>query len=115
MPKNGTYWQWFLRRRGGLFAVLIVFAVVTVAAALPDRLRIAKMGGDVDVADVPDGGSIKTMGGNVHVGKVLNEHQHQHHGRQYRGKTGFLGVTRFGNSMQRTGDGTAYAGLGGGC
>ena len=73
MPKNAPYWQWFLRRRGGLFAVLIVLVVVTVAAALPDRLRIAKMGGDVDVADVPDGGSIKTMGGNVHVGKVHND------------------------------------------
>ena len=73
MPKNAPYWQWFLRRRGGLFAVLIVLVVVTVAAALPDRLRIAKMGGDVDVADVPDGGSIKTMGGNVHVARVHDD------------------------------------------
>jgi DUF4097 and DUF4098 domain-containing protein YvlB len=72
MPKNATYRQW-LRRCGGLFAVLIVLVVVTVAAALPNRLRITKMGGDVDVADVPDGGSIKTMGGNVHVGKVHND------------------------------------------
>lgn len=73
MPKNATYRQRLLRRRGGLFAVLIVLVVVTVAAAVPDRLRISKMGGDVDVADVPDGGSIKTMGGNVHVGKVHND------------------------------------------
>ena len=30
-------------------AVLVVLVVVSVAAALPDRLRIIKMGGDVDV------------------------------------------------------------------
>jgi DUF4097 and DUF4098 domain-containing protein YvlB len=31
------------------------------------------MGGDIDYADVPDGGTLTTMGGNIHVGKVHND------------------------------------------
>lgn len=65
MLKNATYRQWFSRRHKVLSAVAILLAVVNVAATPSEKLTITKMGGDVDVADVPDGGSIKTMGGNV--------------------------------------------------
>ena len=74
MPKHPTH-------RPSLFMGLLAFAVAAVlagafaptAGAFSDRVNISRMGGDIDLADVPDGGSLKTMGGNVHVGKAHND------------------------------------------
>jgi DUF4097 and DUF4098 domain-containing protein YvlB len=35
-------------------------------------VRIAKMGGDIDVKDAPHGADLSTMGGNIHVGDVAS-------------------------------------------
>ena len=73
MREDITHRKSFLRRRGGLLAVMVVLVLATAASALPDRLKISKMGGDVDLDDVSDGADIKTMGGNIRVGKVHND------------------------------------------
>jgi hypothetical protein len=40
------------------------------AASDSAPVSIQKMGGDIDVADAPNGASLTTMGGNIHLGSV---------------------------------------------
>jgi hypothetical protein len=42
----------------------------SVAGPSSDALAINKMGGDIDVADAPNGADLRTMGGSITVGKV---------------------------------------------
>jgi len=69
------------KRMAGLFtAVLAVGAVASAlagcrvyraeAAGNSGTVSIHKMGGDIDVADAPDGATLETMGGNVRLGNV---------------------------------------------
>lgn len=56
------------------FIVLVILGALAAnkAIALTQGMSVSKMGGDIDYADVPDGGTFKTMGGNIHLGKVSN-------------------------------------------
>jgi len=51
---------------------LVLAGTFAAAGALAPQLNVSKMGGDIDYADVPDGGTFKTMGGDIHLGKVHN-------------------------------------------
>jgi DUF4097 and DUF4098 domain-containing protein YvlB len=42
------------------------------AASDSGAVHIHKMGGDIEVADAPNGASLHTMGGNIHVGNVAS-------------------------------------------
>jgi DUF4097 and DUF4098 domain-containing protein YvlB len=70
MPKNPAH-------RNSIASLVLLTVVLTgtfaAAAALAPQLRVSKMGGDIDYAEVPDGGAFSTMGGNVHLGKVHND------------------------------------------
>jgi DUF4097 and DUF4098 domain-containing protein YvlB len=69
MPKNPSH-------RKSIVNVVLLTVVLAgtfaAAAALAPQLKVSKMGGDIDYADVPDGGTFKTMGGDIHLGKVHN-------------------------------------------
>jgi DUF4097 and DUF4098 domain-containing protein YvlB len=67
--KSPSFW----RRRPGLCITVLAVVFATTAGARSDRVNISRMGGDIDLAEVPDGGTLKTMGGNIHVGKVHND------------------------------------------
>jgi DUF4097 and DUF4098 domain-containing protein YvlB len=69
MPKNSTH----LKSIANVVLLTVVLAGTFAAAgALAPQLNVSKMGGDIDYADVPDGGTFKTMGGDIHLGKVHN-------------------------------------------
>jgi DUF4097 and DUF4098 domain-containing protein YvlB len=74
MSTNSTQRKSFFRGPAVvLFVVVLAGVFVTGAGEMPDRLKVHEMGGDIDYADVPDGGDLTTMGGNIHVGKVHND------------------------------------------
>ena len=70
MPKNSPH-----RKPIASVVLLTIVLAGTFAAAwaLAPQLHVSKMGGDIDYADVPDGGTFSTMGGNVHLGKVHHD------------------------------------------
>src|SRR5215472_13700679 len=70
MPKNPTHRKSFA---SVILLVVVLAGTFAAAGALASQLRVSKMGGDIDYADVPDGGSFSTIGGNVHLGKVHND------------------------------------------
>ena len=72
-----------VKRVLGLFTAVLAVGAMTAALAgcRVDRMeassdsgtvRIHKMGGDIDVADAPNGADLHTMGGNIHVGSVAS-------------------------------------------
>jgi DUF4097 and DUF4098 domain-containing protein YvlB len=74
MQKNCTgqsFRRGYLAPVGAL--VMVLGGVAATAGAWPERLNISRMGGDIEVANVPDGGTLKTMGGNVLIGKAHND------------------------------------------
>jgi DUF4097 and DUF4098 domain-containing protein YvlB len=73
MPKLPTPRQSLLRSGLALVVIAVLAGAGTTAGAFTDQLRVTQMGGDIDYADVPDGGTLTTMGGNIHVGKVHND------------------------------------------
>ena len=75
MPKNPTRRQLHVVNRFVLFTILLVFGGIfaVTAGALPEKMRVVKMGGDIDISEVPDGGTLHTMGGKIHVGKAHND------------------------------------------
>jgi len=57
-----------------LLAVAGIFTFSVVSAASPgDKLRIRKMGGAIEVADISDGADLETMGGDISIGKAHSE------------------------------------------
>jgi DUF4097 and DUF4098 domain-containing protein YvlB len=46
--------------------------IESAGSAENDTVRIAKMGGGIDVKDAPHGADLATMGGNIHVGDVAS-------------------------------------------
>jgi DUF4097 and DUF4098 domain-containing protein YvlB len=57
-----------------LVAVAGIFTLSIARAAAPgEKLRIHKMGGEIDVAEVSSGADLETMGGDISVGKAHNE------------------------------------------
>lgn len=70
MPKSPTHRKSIA---SVVFLTLVLAGTFAAAAALAPQLRVSKMGGDIDEANVPDGGTFSTMGGDVHLDKVHND------------------------------------------
>jgi DUF4097 and DUF4098 domain-containing protein YvlB len=66
MPKHPAH----RKPLASVVLVTLVLCGTLAAAGALVQLRVSKMGGDIDYAEVPDGGTFSTMGGNVHLGKV---------------------------------------------
>jgi DUF4097 and DUF4098 domain-containing protein YvlB len=47
-------------------------SIESTGSAENDTVRIARMGGGIDVTDAPHGADLSTMGGNIHVGDVAS-------------------------------------------
>ena len=57
-----------------VFAVAGIFTLSVVKAASPaDKLKIHKMGGEIDLSSIDEGADLATMGGDIHVGKAHGE------------------------------------------
>ncbi len=57
---------------------------VTAAGSDSGEVNISKMGGGIDVEDAPQGATLTTMGGGIHLGNVARIRQSQDHGRRHR-------------------------------
>src|SRR5689334_4934630 len=57
-----------------MFTVAGIFTLSIARAAAPvEKLKIHKMGGEIDVPEISSGADLETMGGDITVGKAHNE------------------------------------------
>lgn len=66
---NRTGWTCLLVVAGAI-GVVLLSSVQSKAASDSGVVSIHRMGGDIDVADAPNGAKLHTMGGSIHLGKV---------------------------------------------
>jgi DUF4097 and DUF4098 domain-containing protein YvlB len=63
-----------LMAAAAMFAVAAVFTFSLAHAAPPiEKIRIHRMGGEIELTEAADGADLETMGGDIHVGRVHND------------------------------------------